>query len=135
MEENELQRRNAEMQVQQQKEEVEIYKKNLTDLQSTVVELQKKLDALINEKNEAERAMEEMKDIYKKCCSDILKQYSGSLQTISTEFSKMFENVSTLQQNIVKLGSGAKKGISTDLTEEEEIFKLPDWGIDFDDLL
>ena len=131
MEENELQRKNAEMQLMQRNEEVEEYKKNLTDLQSTVVELQKKLDSLTNEQSEAEK-------VYKKCCSDILEQYSGSLQTLSTEFSKMLENVSMLQQNVVELDrvrTIAKSVDVTEVIEEEELFKLPDWELNFDELL
>ena len=128
MEENELQRKKAEMQLMQQNEEVEEYKKKLTDLQSTVVELQKKLDTHTNEQSEAEK-------VYKKCCSDILEQYSGSLQTLSTEFSKMLENVSMLQQNIVKLDRNEKIDISANVIKEEEMFKLPDWEIDFGEWL
>lgn len=133
MEENELQRRKAEMQLVQQKEEVEGYKKKLADLQSTVAELQKKLDSLTNEQIEAEKGMEEMKDICKKCCSDIVEHYSGSLQTLSAEFSKMLENISMLQQNIVELEGIKTIKKSSDVIEEEEIFKLPDWEIDLDE--
>ena len=128
MEENELQRKKAEMQLMQQNEEVEEYKKNLTELKSTVVDLQKKLDSLTNEQSEAE-------NVFKKCCSDILEQYSGSLQTHSTEFSKMLENVSMLQQNIVKLDRNEKIDISANVIKEEEMFKLPDWEIDFGEWL
>lgn len=138
MEENELQRKKAEMQLMQRNEEVDEYKKKLTDLQSTVVELQKKLDTHTNEQSEAEKEMEEMKDIYKKCCSDILEQYSGSLQTLSAEFSKILENISMLQQNIVELdrvGTIAKSADAAEIIEEEELFKLPDWELDFDELL
>jgi hypothetical protein len=50
----------------------------------------------------------------------------------------MLENVSMLQQNIVgldRVGTIAKSADAAEVIEEEALFKLPDWELDFDELL
>lgn len=135
LEDNELQRRKIEMQFQQQKEEIEEYKRKLQESENTIGELQQKLDEFAKVQIETEKEMEEMKDTYKKYCSNILEQYSGSLRTLSTEFSKILENISMLQQNIVELDSIETLEIPMDAVEEKTTFELPDLGIDIDEWL
>lgn len=132
LEDKELQRRKIEMQFQQQKEEIEEYKQKLQESENTIVQLQQKLDEFAKVQVETEHEMEEMKDTYKKYCSNILEQYSGSLRTLSTEFSKILENISMLQQNIIELDSIETLEIPVDPAEEKTTFELPDLGIDID---
>ena len=135
LEDKELQRRKIEMQFQQQKEEIVEYKQKLQESESTIAQLQQKLDEFAKVQVETEHEMEEMKDTYKKYCSNILDQYSGSLRTLSTEFSKILENISMLQQNIIELDSIETLEIPVDSIEEKTTFELPDLGIDIDEWL
>jgi len=135
MENQELQKRKIEIHLQQQKKEIEEYKQKLQDSQSAVVELHKKLDDITKIQMATENEMKEMQGMYKNYCSNILNQYSGSLRTLSTEFSKILENIATLQQNIVELDSIENFDLPMDELEEKNPVDLPELGIDIDEWL
>ena len=81
--------------------------------------------ALSRKKNEALVIKQhKMKEAYKEYCETILNQYSSSLCSLSNEFSRMMDNVSNMQKEIMskdinegltkalemKIGSEAVKG-------------------------
>lgn len=133
--EQEAQRAQLRHELKLQKEQAEEYKVKLQESQAIVVELHTKLNQLTAEQIETENEMAMMKNTYKKHCSDILEQYSGSLRTLSTEFTKILENISMLQQNIVELEGIESIEIPTEELVEKESFELPDLGIDIDEWL
>ena len=135
IENQELERRKAEMQLQQKKVELEEYERKLRDSQSVVVELHKKLDNLTSVQIETEKEMYEMKDAYKKYCTNILEQYSGSLKTLSAEFSKILDNISMLQQNIVEMDDIENIEMPKELLGEKAAIEFSDLGIDMDEWL
>jgi len=76
------------------------YKNKLDALEETVMELNKNI-ALLTEENELSiKEQQKMKEAYKAYCSEIIKQYSESLRSLSGEFSKILENVSNMQKEI-----------------------------------
>ena len=56
---------------------------------------------MLEQKN-IERKKEKMQDAYKDYCSNILKQYSESLCALSTEFSKILDNITVLQKDMAQ---------------------------------
>ena len=135
LEDQELQKRKIEMKLQQQVEEVEKYKEQLQESQKTITELHEKLDAIAGKQIETEKEMEELRDTYKKYCTNILDQYSGSLRTLSTEFTKILENITLLQQNLVELDSIENLQIPMEEMKEKEVLELMDLEIDIDEWL
>lgn len=86
-----------------QQEQVETYEKRIQTSQLMLNEMNKKLASLLEEQKNSEEEKEKMKGAYKEYCTNILKQYSESLRTLSTEFSMILENISNLQQNMINL--------------------------------
>lgn len=85
------------------KDEREKHQTELNECESTiqtskmlVTEMNKKLVAMTEEQSK-------MKGVYKEYCSNILKQYSESLRTLSTEFTQILENITSLQNNMIEL--------------------------------
>ena len=85
------------------KDEREKHKAELEECESTVqtskmlvTEMNKKLVVMTEEQSK-------MKGVYKEYCSSILKQYSESLRTLSTEFTQILENITNLQNNMTEL--------------------------------
>ena len=129
------QREQIEAELQRQKSEIETYKQKLQESQSLVVDLNMKLNELTAEQATTLCEMEEQKNTYKKYCSNILEQYSGSLRTLSTEFSKILENISLLQQNIVELDNIENIEIPIIDSDEKVTVEIPELGIDIDEWL
>lgn len=133
----------------QQKKQVEEYRLQLQEsslqLQETRLKLQesyleleelgKKLDLMTEQQIASELEMKSLKETYKNYCANILEQYSGSLHTLSTEFSKILENITLLQQNIVEMESIESYGAKMEEIEQKEAFEIPDLGIDIDEWL
>ena len=135
LENQNVQKEQIEKELQKQRAEIETYKKKLQESQSLVVDLNMKLNDLTAEQANTLGEMEDLKNTYKKYCSNILEQYSGSLRTLSTEFSKILENISILQQNIVELDSLENIEFSAIEQEEKMTVEIPELGIDIDEWL
>lgn len=135
IETQELQRRKAEMQLQQKKEEIEECERKLQESQLIVAELHEKLDDITSVQIATEKEMNEMKEAYKKYCTNILEQYSGSLKTLSVEFSKILDNISMLQQNIIEMDDIENLEMPKELLGEQTTIELSDLGIDMDEWL
>ncbi len=86
-----------------QKAQIEGYEKRIQTSQLMLTEMNKKLASLMEEQKHAADEKEKMKETYKEYCTNILKQYSESLRTLSTEFSSILENISNLQQNMINM--------------------------------
>ena len=80
-----------------QREQIESYEKRIQTSQMMLTEMNKKVAALMEEQKHAAEEKEKMKGVYKDYCTNIFKQYSESLRTLSTEFSMILENISNLQ--------------------------------------
>ena len=85
------------------KDEREKHQAELNECEATiqtskmlVTEMNKKLVTMTEEQSK-------MKGVYKEYCSGILKQYSESLRTLSTEFTQILENITNLQNNMIEL--------------------------------
>lgn len=135
LENQNVQKEQIEKELQKQRAEIETYKKKLQESQSLVVDLNMKLNDLTAEQANTLGEMEDLKNTYKKYCSNILDQYSGSLRTLSTEFSKILENISILQQNIVELDSLENIEFPAIEQEEKMAVEIPELGIDIDEWL
>lgn len=85
-----------------QKAQVEEYEVKIQTSKILITELNKKLSALMLEQKNIERKKEKMQDAYKDYCSNILKQYSESLCALSTEFSKILDNITVLQKDMAQ---------------------------------
>ena len=85
-----------------QKAKVEEYEVKIQTSKILITELNKKLSALMLEQKNIERKKEKMQDAYKDYCSNILKQYSESLCALSTEFSKILDNITVLQKDMAQ---------------------------------
>ena len=48
----------------------------------------------------AENEQYKVKEAYKRYCSQLIKQYSESIESLSGEFNKMLDNISNIQKNI-----------------------------------
>lgn len=86
-----------------QKKQIAEYENKLQTSQMLVNEMNKKICALMEEQKDAEREKEKLKGAYKEYCTNILQQYSDSLRTLSSEFSQILENISSLQQNMIEM--------------------------------
>lgn len=89
-----------------------------------MVELNKNISSLTEENEALVIKQHKMKEAYKEYCETILNQYSSSLCSLSNEFSRMMDNVSNMQKEIMskdinegltkalemKIGSEAVKG-------------------------
>ena len=135
LENQNVQKEQIEKELQKQRSEIETYKKKLQESQSLVVDLNMKLNDLTAEQANTLGEMEDLKNTYKKYCSNILDQYSGSLRTLSTEFSKILENISMLQQNIVELDNLENIEFPAIEQEEKMTVEIPELGIDIDEWL
>ena len=85
-----------------QKAQVEEYEVKIQTSKILIPELNKKQSALMLEQKNIERKKEKMQDAYKDYCSNILKQYSESLCALSTEFSKILDNITVLQKDMAQ---------------------------------
>lgn len=126
----------------QQKKQVEEYRLQLQEtrlkLQESYLELEelgKKVDLMTEQQIASELEMKSLKETYKNYCTNILEQYSGSLHTLSTEFSKILENITMLQNNIVEMESIESYGAKMEEIEQKEAYEIPDLGIDIDEWL
>lgn len=135
LESQDNQKEQIEKEIQRQKSEIQTYKQKLQESQSLVVELNMKLNELTAEQATTLCEMEDLKNTYKKYCSNILEQYSGSLRTLSTEFSKILENITMLQQNIVELDNIENIEFPMIEPEEKVTVDIPELGIDIDEWL
>lgn len=78
-------------------EEIE-EKKKISD--SLIIDLNKNISELTEENEMMVQEQHKIKESYKAYCSEIIKQYSESLRSLSGEFSRILENVSSLQREI-----------------------------------
>ncbi len=81
---------------------IEEYEMNMQASQLLVNELNQKISDLSVEVQDMEIEKEQMKSVYKEHCSNILKQYSDSLRTLSNEFSNIMGNIAMLQQHLIE---------------------------------
>lgn len=81
---------------QKHQEEIAECESTIRTSKMLVTEMNKKLVVMTEEQSK-------MKGAYKEYCSAILKQYSESLRTLSTEFTQILENITSLQNNMVEL--------------------------------
>lgn len=93
---------------EQEKALIEDYEKRMHASELLVAELNKKINLLTEEQQNAlklqQEAIEEkqkMKEAYREYCGDILKQYSDSLRLLSNEFTRILDNVSNMRKEIV----------------------------------
>lgn len=135
LESQNTQKDQIEKEIEKQRAEIETYKKKLQESQTLVVDLNMKLNEITAEQATTLCEMEELKNTYKKYCSNILEQYSGSLRTLSTQFSKILENISMLQQNIVELDNIENIEIPVIEPDEKVTVEIPELGIDIDEWL
>lgn len=84
-----------------QKEVIKEYETQLQTSQLLINELNKKLSSLSAEQKNFEQEKDRMKGVYKEYCTNILQQYSDSLRSLSTEFTQILDNITSLQQNII----------------------------------
>ena len=66
-----------------------------------VVELNRNISSLTEENEALVIKQHKMKEAYKEYCESILNQYSNSLCSLSNEFSRMMDNVSNMQKEIM----------------------------------
>ena len=88
-----------------QREQIAGYEQRVSSAEMLIAELNKKIGSLSAEQKNADQEKEKMRTVYKEYCSNILQQYSDSLRALSTEFTQILENVSSLQQNIINIES------------------------------
>ncbi|MEE1086574.1 MAG: hypothetical protein U0L05_05350 [Schaedlerella sp.] len=62
--------------------------------------LRRTIDALTAENEQMVQDQFKIKEAYKTYCSEIIKRYSESLDTLSEEFNKMLDNVSMVKKSI-----------------------------------
>lgn len=65
-----------------------------------IADLNKNISELTEENQMMVQEQYKIKESYKAYCSEIIKQYSNSLRSLSGEFSRILENVSSLQKEI-----------------------------------
>lgn len=65
-----------------------------------IIDLNKNISELTEENQMMVQEQYKIKESYKTYCSEIIKQYSNSLRSLSGEFSRILENVSSLQKEI-----------------------------------
>ena len=85
-----------------QQELINDYELRIQTSQLLVTELNKKIASLSAEQKNVASEREQMKSAYREYCSNILQKYSDSLRTLSTEFTQIMENITTLQQNLIE---------------------------------
>ena len=66
-----------------------------------MVELNRNISSLTEENEALVIKQHKMKEAYKEYCESILNQYSNSLCSLSNEFSRMMDNVSNMQKEIM----------------------------------
>lgn len=89
-------------QQEKQKAQLEECEVKIQTSKILINELNKKLSSLMLEQKNIEREKEKMQGAYKAYCSGILKQYSESLCSLSTEFSQILDNITVLQKNMAE---------------------------------
>lgn len=72
---------------------VQSYERKIRALNKTVIDLTDENEALVKKQYE-------LKEGYKAYCGEIIKQYSESLRSLSGEFNRILEDVSTLQRGL-----------------------------------
>lgn len=111
----------AEDEQQKQKAQIEEYEVKIQTSKILITELNKKLSMLMLEQKNLEREKEKMQAAYKAYCSGILKQYSESLCSLSTEFSKILDNITILQNNMADTEIFDKIEVHIEEDEPEEV--------------
>lgn len=108
---------------EKQKAQIEEYELRLQTGQMLISELNKKLSVLAAEQRDIEQEKDKMKEVYREYCSNVLKQYSDSLRSLSAEFTQILDNITSLQQNILE--TEIFEGFET-VIEEKEVEALPE---------
>ena len=62
--------------------------------------LREAVDTLTAENEQMVQEQYKVKEAYKRYCSQLIKQYSESIESLSGEFNKMLDNISNIQKNI-----------------------------------
>lgn len=87
------------------------YQIRLEAMEMTIQALSMKLEHAVAEKDEAINEKEHLKGVYQEYCSKLLEKYSDSLKTLSGEFSKVIDNITTLQRDMLEADVAGMFGI------------------------
>lgn len=124
----------VELYLEEQKQEFEAkadaltrnFENKLKEVDFLVVELNRSINSLTEENEALVIKQHKMKEAYKEYCETIMKQYSNSLCSLSNEFSRMMDNVSNMQKEIMSkdvsegLTRALEMKIGSELTKGEE---------------
>ena len=73
-------------------------KKHMSDI--LIIDLNKSITNLTEEKEQIEKEQLEMKSAYKSYCENMLIEYKGALRALSGEFSRVLEDVAKIQKGL-----------------------------------
>ena len=83
------------------KEIVKDYETRMHTSDLLIKELNKKITSLMEGQKDLEKEKDKLKEAYREYCSGILQEYTDSLRTLSSEFTKVIDHVTSFQKNIV----------------------------------
>lgn len=81
---------------------IEDYESRMRASELLTAELNKKVAELTEEQQNVIVEKQKMREAYKEYYENILEQYSGSLRSLSAEFAKILDNVTTIQKGLME---------------------------------